>query len=98
MMFIAQLSYAQGLIDADVVALRERILRNIGLPTTYEPGHFDELSQAMTRDKKNRHGNLGFVALTGVGNTTGLEGRSVENLRAAYDVISSKKIHPRKRK
>jgi len=89
MMFIAQLSYAQGLIDADVVALHERILRNIGLPTTYEPGHFDELYQAMTRDKKNRHGNLRFVALTGVGNTTRLEGPSVEDLRAAYDVISS---------
>ena len=88
LMFIAHLSHARGLIDASLVAQHERILHNIGLPTTYEPGHFDELYQAMTRDKKNRHGTIRFVALTGVGSTTRLEGPSIDELRAAYDAIS----------
>ena len=88
LMFIAHLSHARGLIDASLVAQHERILHSIGLPTTYEPGHFDELYQAMTRDKKNRHGTIRFVALTGVGSTTRLEGPSIDELRAAYDAIS----------
>lgn len=89
MMFIAQLSHARGLIDAELVARHERILANIGLPTTYEPGHFEELYQAMTRDKKNRHGTIRFVALNGVGSTTRLEGPSMDELRVAYDAIST---------
>lgn len=88
LMFIAQLAHSRGLIDADLAAQHERILHNIGLPTTYEAGHFDELYEAMTRDKKNRHGTIRFVALTGLGSTTRLEGPSIEELRAAYDAIS----------
>ncbi|NLA56408.1 MAG: 3-dehydroquinate synthase [Corynebacterium humireducens] len=88
MMFIAQLSHARGLIDADLVARHERILQSIGLPTTYPAGHFAELYAAMTRDKKNRDGNIRFVALTGVGETTRLAGPSTEELESAYAAIS----------
>ena len=90
MMFIAHLSHAHGLIDEELVKRHERILTDIGLPTTYESGHFEELYQAMTRDKKNRHGTIRFVALTAVGKTTRLEGPSSDELRAAYEAISAK--------
>ena len=42
----------------------------------------------MTHDKKNRDGQIRFVALTGVGETTPLEGPSREELVAAYAAIS----------
>ena len=89
MMFIAHLSAARSLIDADLVARHEAILRAVGLPTTYPAGHFEELYSGMTRDKKNRGGHIRFVALTGVGETTRLEGPSVEELEAAYAAIST---------
>ena len=88
MMFIAQLSHARGLIDADLVARHERILRAIGLPTTYPAGHFADLHAAMTRDKKTRDGRIRFVALTDVGRTTRLEGPAIDELEAAYAAIA----------
>lgn len=88
MMFIAHLAHARGLIGADLVEKHEQILRTIGLPTSYEGGHFDELYAGMTRDKKNRDGNIRFVALTGIGSTTRIEGPTHEELRAAYEAIS----------
>ncbi|MDU7102980.1 MAG: 3-dehydroquinate synthase, partial [Corynebacterium sp.] len=49
---------------------------------------FADLYEAMTHDKKNRDGQIRFVALTGVGETTRLEGPSTEELEAAYAAIS----------
>ena len=88
MMFIAHLAHARGLIDAELVEKHRRILDSIGLPTTYRPGQFADLYEAMTHDKKNRDGKIRFVALTGVGETTRLEGPSAEELEAAYAAIS----------
>lgn len=89
MMFIAHLSHARGLIDDDLLAKHRLILDSVGLPTTYEGGHFEELYDGMTRDKKNRDGNIRFVALTGVGSTTRIEGPGMDELRAAYEAISA---------
>lgn len=89
MMFIAHLSHARALIDADLLHLHEKILTSVGLPTTYPAGHFDQLLAAMKHDKKNRHGQLRFVALTGIGRTTRIVGPSIEELRAAYAAISA---------
>lgn len=88
MMFIAHLSHSRGLIDDDLLAKHKQILDSVGLPTSYEAGHFDELYDGMTRDKKNRDGNIRFVALTGIGSTTRIEGPTIDELRAAYDAIS----------
>ena len=88
MMFIAHLAHARGLIEAELVEKHRRILDSIGLPTTYRPGQFADLYEAMTHDKKNRDGKIRFVALTGVGETTRLEGPSTEELEAAYAAIS----------
>lgn len=88
MMFVANLAHARGLIDAALLDTHSQILRSLGLPTTYEAGHFDELYQAMTRDKKNRGGAIRFVALTGIGETTRIEDATEAELRAAYAAIS----------
>ncbi len=88
MMFIARLSEHLGLIDADLAERHRRILDSVGLPTTYEAGVFGELHRGMTRDKKNRDGTIRFVALTGAGQTTRLEGPALESLQAAYEAIS----------
>ncbi|MDY3127942.1 MAG: 3-dehydroquinate synthase [Corynebacterium sp.] len=88
MMFIAHLSQQAGLIDEKLVATHREILESIGLPTFYEGGHFEELYEGMLRDKKNRHGMIRFVALTGIGATTRLEGPTEAQLRAAYSAIS----------
>ena len=89
MMFIAHLSHARGLIDASLVATHRDILTRIGLPTTYEQGHFEELLDGMRHDKKNREGRIRFVALTGIGQTTRLEDATEEELRAAYAQLAS---------
>lgn len=88
MMFIAHLSHQRGLIDAELVELHRSILTNIGLPTTYQFGKFAELHEAMTHDKKNRDGKIRFVALTGIGATTRIEGPTREELEAAYAAIT----------
>lgn len=88
MMFIANLSHKLGLIDAPLLERHRSILAAIGLPTSYEGGAFDELYDGMTRDKKNRDGNIRFVALTAVGEVTRIEGLSKQDLQSAYEAIS----------
>ena len=89
MMFVAHLAHQRGLIDADLVERHRAILSSIGLPTSYPGGHFDELHDAMTRDKKNRDGIIRFVALDGaVGEMTRLEGPSLDELQAAYAALA----------
>ncbi|GGG68747.1 3-dehydroquinate synthase [Corynebacterium pelargi] len=89
MMFVAQLAYGRGLIDAPLVDRHEKIIASVGLPTRYASGHFDELFDGMTRDKKNRDGAIRFVGLEGVGKTTRIEGPSLGELRQAYEAISA---------
>jgi len=89
MMFIAHLSRARGLISAELVQTHRDILTSVGLPTSYEQGHFEELLDAMRHDKKNRDGQIRFVALTGIGETTRIEDASDNELRAAYAQLSA---------
>lgn len=89
MMFIAHLSHARGLISADLVQTHREILASVGLPTTYEQGHFEELVEGMRHDKKNRGGHIRFVALTGIGETTRIEDATDDDLRAAYAKLSA---------
>lgn len=89
MMFIAELSHARGLIDAELLERHRIILDAVGLPTTYQSGRFESLHEVMTRDKKNRDGNIRFVALDGaVAHTTRIQGPDMDELRAAYDRIT----------
>lgn len=89
MMFVAILARNRGLISDDVVELHREILEAVGLPTTYEPGAFDDLYEGMTHDKKNRNGRIRFVVLDGIGSTTRIEDADIEELRTAYTELSS---------
>lgn len=88
MMFVATLARNRGLIGDDVVNMHREILEAVGLPTTYEVGAFDELYEGMTHDKKNRNGQIRFVALDGIGSTTRIEDAGIEELRTAYTELS----------
>ena len=89
MMFAAKLAQNRGLIDEALFALHHEILSAVGLPTTYDADAFDELYQAMGRDKKNRDGRIRFVVLNGMGSCTRLEDATVEEMRAAYEAITA---------
>ena len=88
MMFIANLSAARGLITPELLSTHRAILTTMGLPTTYEGGHFEELYAGMTHDKKNRGGHIRFVALSDIGATTRIEDATEDEMRAAYEAIS----------
>lgn len=88
MMFVAHLAHNRGLIDDSLLALHKEILELVGLPTTYEAGAFEELHEAMGRDKKNRDGRIRFVVLRDLGQCARLEDATVEEMRAAYEQIS----------
>lgn len=85
MVYEAELARAAGLLDEEVVALHRRILHSVGLPTSYAGAQLDTLTEAMSRDKKNKAGVTRFVVLDAIGSPTRLEGPSAELLQRAYD-------------
>ncbi|MDO5629939.1 MAG: 3-dehydroquinate synthase [Mobilicoccus sp.] len=88
MVYAAELARLAGHLDDATVERHRRVIASLGLPTTYEPGRFDELHTAMTRDKKTRGATLRFVVLDAVAAPTRLAGPDLEHLRAAYDAVS----------
>ncbi|QPK82445.1 3-dehydroquinate synthase [Corynebacterium qintianiae] len=88
MMFVAHLARNRGLIGDDIVDMHKQIMDGICLPTTYDADAFDELYEAMTRDKKNRDGRVRFVVLDGLGSCTRIEDATVDEMREAYAAIS----------
>lgn len=87
MMFIAHLAHNRRLISDALLRQHQEILKSVGLPVSYEAGHFDELAAGMSRDKKNRDGKPRFVALTAIGECTRIADASDDELRAAYQAI-----------
>ncbi|MCB1254754.1 MAG: 3-dehydroquinate synthase [Austwickia sp.] len=87
MIYAAELAHLAGRLDAADVARHRSVIGALGLPTTYEPGRFDALLAAMTRDKKTRGATLRFVVLDGIGHPGRLAAPSEELLRAAYDAV-----------
>ncbi|WP_459611715.1 3-dehydroquinate synthase [Corynebacterium urogenitale] len=88
MVFEAELAHAAGLLEASVVERHRQILASIGLPTQYNAADLDTLYGAMTRDKKNKNGNIRFVVIEKEGQPTRLEGPSRDLLQAAYEATS----------
>ncbi|WP_186276627.1 3-dehydroquinate synthase [Corynebacterium anserum] len=84
MVFEAELAHAAGLLDTSVVERHRAILASVGLPTSYDAADLETLYAAMTRDKKNKDGNIRFVVLEREGQPTRLEGPDLTLLEAAY--------------
>jgi len=89
MMFVAQLGLLLGHTPVELVDRQERILSSLGLPTTYRGGRFQQLLEAMRRDKKSRAGALRFIALEGVGRPRVITSPNEESLVAAYGEITT---------
>lgn len=85
MTYAAHLAHRAGHLTADAVARHRAILTSVGLPTTYDAGHWDTLATAMQRDKKTRGSLLRFIVLEDIGAPTRLVGPDEALLRAAYD-------------
>ena len=88
MMFVAELAGLGGRLSPEEVERHRRVLTLLGLPTTYAPGYWPELSAAMAIDKKARGSLLRFVVLNGIGNPGVWAGPDPSFLAAAYDAIS----------
>ena len=89
MMFVAQLGLLLGNTPIELVDRQERILTSLGLPTTYRGGRFQQLLEAMRRDKKSRGGVLRFVALDGIGRPRIITAPTDEALASAYGEITT---------
>jgi 3-dehydroquinate synthase len=87
MMFVAQLGLLVGNTPVELVDRQQRILTSLGLPTTYRPGRFNQLLEAMRRDKKARGGAIRFVALDGIGRPRIITAPTEEAMSAAYGEI-----------
>ena len=88
MMYVAELARLGGKLDDAAVETHREVLESVGLPTSYRPGAWDSLYQAMARDKKARGSLLRFVILTAIGEPTLWEGPDPAILAAAYASIS----------
>lgn len=89
MMFVAQLGLLAGNTPVELVDRQEKILQSLGLPTTYRAGRFQQLLEAMRRDKKTRAGALRFVVLDGIARPRILTSPSDESMMAAYGEITA---------
>lgn len=89
MMFVAQLGLLLGHTPVSLLDRQERIFKSLGLPTTYRPGRFKQLLEAMRRDKKSRAGTLRFIALDGIGKPRVITAPTEEALMSAYGEISA---------
>ncbi|MDR0482877.1 MAG: 3-dehydroquinate synthase [Cellulomonadaceae bacterium] len=88
MVFAAELAQVAGMLDASVVARTRALCSAVGLPTTYD-GAWEDLQDAMQRDKKTRGHMLRFIVLTAAGEPTRLEGPSEDMLREAFARIAA---------
>jgi 3-dehydroquinate synthase len=93
MVFIAELSHAQGLISDELLERHRSVLRSLGLPISLSniPGgaNWESLYSTMSLDKKARGASIRFVALKEVGECTRIVGVTEEELRSAYGKVLS---------
>ncbi len=89
MIFVAELSFALGLISEEILTSHKDILMNLGLPTTYKSSSWQSLLGHMRLDKKSRGSTLRFVVLDGLGKTQRVEGPEEGALLTAYEKVCS---------
>ena len=89
MVFVAELAFARGLIDATVLELHRNLLSRFYLPIAFQRDAWQKLAPLLALDKKARGTKIRFVALDGIGATVRLDDLSSSELDAAYERISS---------
>ncbi len=93
MIYIAELSYAQGLINSELLEQHRTILSAINLPVSLGQvagaRNWASLRAAMSLDKKNRGADIRFVALNELASCTRIESVTEEELHGAYEKVLS---------
>jgi len=88
MVFEAEVAVRCGVMRPELLHLHRALLTGVGLPTTYQPGQWDQLYEAMGRDKKN-HGHLKrMVVLEDVAKPALLENVDEAILQQAYQAVT----------
>ena len=64
-----RISRAMGLIDDDLVARQDALLRRFNLPTSHPGADRDAVRAAMSVDKKTSAGSIRWVLLDGLGSS-----------------------------
>ncbi|MFD2416212.1 3-dehydroquinate synthase [Amycolatopsis pigmentata] len=89
LVFAAELARLAGRLDDATADRHARVLRLLGLPTTYDPDALPQLLETMRGDKKTRSGVLRFVVLDGLAKPGRLEGPDPALLAAAYSAVAA---------
>jgi len=87
MRYVAELARLAGALDHDTADRHRRVLELVGLPTTYRPGLWEQLHDAMRVDKKARGATLRFVVLEGLAQPRIMVAPDPALLTAAYAEI-----------
>jgi len=87
MVYAAELARLAGRLDGMTVARHRQVLTAAGLPTTYLPGAWPALREAMAVDKKSRGASLRFVILEGPGQPAILTDPADDLLARAYQEV-----------
>jgi 3-dehydroquinate synthase len=84
MVYAAELGRLAGRLDERTRRLHREVLASVGLPTSYRPGAWAQLREAMSVDKKARGSRLRLIVLDGLARPGILDGPSEELLKDAY--------------
>ena len=87
MVYAAELARLAGRLDAPAVDRHRRVLTAVGLPTTFLPGAWPALREAMAVDKKTRGARMRFVVLDGPARPAILDDPPEDLLARAYDEL-----------
>jgi len=89
LVFAAELAKLAGRLEPVVADRHSRVLRLVGLPTSYRRGRWSELSTAMRADKKARGERLRFVVLDALAQPAILTAPDPGLLLAAYSAVEA---------
>jgi 3-dehydroquinate synthase len=89
LVYAATLARLAGRLAPDTAARHDRVLRALGLPTTYRRDAWPELLAAMRVDKKARGSALRFVILDALARPAILEAPADDLLTNAYEEVSA---------
>ncbi len=89
MVYAAELARLAGRLDAPTHRRHRRVLAAVGLPTTFLPGAWPALREAMTVDKKSRGARMRFVVLDGPARPAILDDPPEELMARAYQEVAS---------
>jgi 3-dehydroquinate synthase len=87
MVYAAELARLAGRLDAPTLDRHRRVLTAVGLPTTFLPGAWPALREAMAVDKKTRGARMRFVVLDGPARPAILDDPPEGWLARAYEAL-----------